>query len=189
MLLFARDNLSVTDKECAWKKSKPLKNQEIKKIKDIYPARPHRATERNLTEKEIDDFKKQLSVFDGAVGFSWLLADEIATDQEKFVVNIEDILFSEQYLSAEDKLLFFKSEVALGKHDILKVAEETIGQSNNSKWLLARKNRLTASNFSVVLAACRRQRYPSSLFKRLSGTLIYIYFKVLASYFFINDVF
>nr|CAI5835011.1 unnamed protein product [Callosobruchus analis] len=35
-------------------------------------------------------------------------------------------------------------------------------------WLVARKNRLTSSNFGTVLAACRRNKYPPSLFKKLT---------------------
>lgn len=56
--------------------------------------KPHRATERSSTKEEIENFKNELSIFDGAVGFSWLLVDEIDSDQLKFIVNIEDVLFS-----------------------------------------------------------------------------------------------
>ncbi|KAG5880647.1 hypothetical protein JTB14_015623 [Gonioctena quinquepunctata] len=52
---------------------------------------------------------------------------------------------------------------------ILKVAELTIGQAQNEKWLVCRKHRLTASNFGVVLGTCKRNRFPESLFKRLAG--------------------
>lgn len=38
---------------------------------------------------------------------------------------------------------------------------------DHENWLIARKHRLTASNFGAVLAACKRNRYPSSLFKKL----------------------
>ncbi|XP_044760381.1 uncharacterized protein LOC123317834 [Coccinella septempunctata] len=168
LLLFARDNISVTDKECAWNKSKQSQEKNVKKLRDMYPAKPHRSTDRNLTEEEIKVFKNKLSVFDGAVGFSWLLADEISSE-ESFIINVEDILFSQEYLIAQNRTEFFEDKIKLEENDANKIAELTIGQSENAKWLLARKNRLTASNFAVVLAACSRQRYPPSLFKRLSG--------------------
>ncbi|XP_044745994.1 uncharacterized protein LOC123307663 [Coccinella septempunctata] len=171
LLLFARDNISVTDKECAWNKSKQSQEKYVKKLRDMYPAKPHRSTDRNLTEEEIKVFKNKLSVFDGAVGFSWLLADEISSE-ESFIINVEDILFSQEYLIAQNRTEFFEDKIKLEENDANKIAELTIGQSENAKWLLARKNRLTASNFAVVLAACSRQRYPPSLFKRLSGAYI-----------------
>lgn len=54
---------------------------------------------------------------------------------------------------------------------IKKVAHKTIGQSKNENWLTWQKNRITASNFGVVLAAISKNKYPPSLFKRLSGML------------------
>lgn len=86
--------------------------------------KPHRVTERNSTKEEVENFKNELSIFDGAVGFSWLLVDEIDADQLKFIVNIEDVLFSEAYLLVRNKLLFVENEVNL--KNILKLAVQTV---------------------------------------------------------------
>ncbi|KAI4455534.1 exonuclease phage-type/recb c-terminal domain-containing protein [Holotrichia oblita] len=52
----------------------------------------------------------------------------------------------------------------------LAIFHKTVGQSKNPLWLKIRRFRLTASLFGTVLAACRRNRYPPSLFKKLTGT-------------------
>nr|CAH7726048.1 unnamed protein product [Callosobruchus chinensis] len=158
LLLFARDNISVTDKECMWSKPKQEKDPAAKKISDLYPPKDHRSTTRNLTDEKIKQFKDKLSVFDGSVGFSWLLSEEIDQDEnngDQKIVNIEDVIFHEDYVKEQY---------------ITQIAQQTVGQQCNPKWLLLRKNRLTASNFAAVLFACRRQRFPQSLFKRLLGT-------------------
>lgn len=57
----------------------------------------------------------------------------------------------------------------MNSDDILKLASETIGQGLNSKWLIKKRFRITASNFGPVLSAINRNKYPPSLFKRLVG--------------------
>ncbi|VEN40642.1 unnamed protein product [Callosobruchus maculatus] len=173
LILFARDNISVTDKECVWSKPKQVRDPEVKKLSDLYPPKDHRSTARDLTEEEIKQFRQKLSVFDGSVGFSWLLSEE--SDQEEnaaspITVDIESLIFHEDYVTADDKLRYLEDQLKVDDESIKLIAEQTVGQQSNPRWLLARKNRLTASNFSAVIAACGRQRFPPSLFKRLLGT-------------------
>lgn len=54
--------------------------------------------------------------------------------------------------------------------DIKRIASETVGQSENIKWCLYRKFRLTSINFHKTLQSIKRNRYPISLFKTLLGT-------------------
>ncbi|VEN52943.1 unnamed protein product [Callosobruchus maculatus] len=173
LILFARDNISVTDKECVWSKPKQVRDPEVKKLSDLYPSKDHRSTTRDLTDEEIKQFKQKLSVFDGSVGFSWLLSEE--SDQEEnaaspTTVDIESLIFHEDYVTADDKLRHLEDQLKVDDESIKLIAEQTVGQQSNPRWFLARKNRLTASNFSAVIAACGRQRFPPSLFKRLLGT-------------------
>nr|CAI5822470.1 unnamed protein product [Callosobruchus analis] len=169
LTLFARDNISVTDKECIWSKLKQVRDPEVKKLSDLYPPKDHRSTAWDLIDQEIEQFKHKLSVFDGSVGFAWLLSEE--SDQEEngaspTIVDIESLIFHEDYVSSDNKLRPSESRYEYVKQ----IAQQTVGQQSNPRWLLVRKNRLTASNFSALIAACRRQRFPPSLFKRLLGT-------------------
>lgn len=169
LALFARDNISVTDKICSWNVAKPTKDAEVKKISNIYPPKEHRATSRNLTDAEILEFKTKLQIFNGAVGFSWLLSEEPQANQENLVIDVEVVLFSKAFIETSNKISYFENSIKIMPNKIPKIAQETVGQSSNSKWLVARKNRLTTSNFGVVLSACRRNRFSPSLFKRLAG--------------------
>lgn len=57
---------------------------------------------------------------------------------------------------------------------ITEVAKITTGQTQNENWYLARKYRITASNFGSILACCARNRFPPSLFKSLMGKFNHI---------------
>nr|CAI5864959.1 unnamed protein product [Callosobruchus analis] len=63
LIVFARDNISVTDKECMWSKPKQLRDPDVKKLSDLYPPKDHRSPARDLTDEEIEQFKHKLSVF------------------------------------------------------------------------------------------------------------------------------
>ncbi|KAG5858339.1 hypothetical protein JTB14_021118 [Gonioctena quinquepunctata] len=108
-------------------------------------------------------------MFDGAVGFTWLFSSEPEANTESLVVGIEDVIFDETYFKTVDKMKYICEKLQMFHEKILEVAELTIGQAQNEKWLVCRKHRLTASNFRVVLGACKRNRFPKSLFKRLAG--------------------
>ena len=84
------------------------------------------------------------------------------------VRTVEDIILSEQFLLqlGDDQLTYFVNNVKLSNEQILSVSNITIGQRSNPAWHLARKGRLTASNFGAVLAA---KRVTPSLLKKLLG--------------------
>lgn len=63
---------------------------------------------------------------------------------------------------------FLQEKLSVTDETISLVANATIGQSSNEQWLVIRKYRLTASNFGAVLAACKRGRFPPSLFRQLT---------------------
>ncbi|KAF2902528.1 hypothetical protein ILUMI_03661 [Ignelater luminosus] len=135
-------------------------------MKDIVPPKVHHATERDLSSDEITALLEELSIFDGAVGFTWLLAKKPVTEKQ-LIFNVEDIVFCQQHIDSTNKEGYLQEKLKITEEIKITVATERVGQQKNKK--LYRKNRLTASNFSMVLAACRRQRYSPSLFKRLAG--------------------
>lgn len=170
LAIFGHHNVSVTDKACAWSSKKdPPATCDVKRMPQLYPPKVHRSTERDLTAQEIEEFKDKLKIFDGAVGFTWLLSSEPDEITEDLVVGIEDIIFDEAYFKTIDKVKYFCYKLQMCQEKILKVSEVTVGQAQNEKWLVYRKHRLTASNFGAVLGACKRNRFPKSLFKRLAG--------------------
>nr|CAI5831556.1 unnamed protein product [Callosobruchus analis] len=140
LILFARDNISVI-------KLKQVRDPEVKKLSDLYPPKDHRSTASlNIN-----------SVFDGSVGFSWLLSEE--SDQEEngaspTIVDIESLIFHEDY---DNKLRYFE--------DHLKVDDEYVKHGSTNSWTTV-KSEMASS----VIGACKRQRFPPSLFKRLLGT-------------------
>ena len=83
------------------------------------------------------------------------------------VPSIEEIIFSEGYLNADDKEMYLSSKCLVSHERILDIAAATIGQHKNECWLIARKTRITASKFGIVLNACKRNKFPPSLFKSL----------------------
>ncbi|CAG0887764.1 unnamed protein product [Darwinula stevensoni] len=78
--------------------------------------------------------------------------------------SIED--FTTLYL--RDPAEFF-SALCLSPEGILQVQRDTTGQQQNPMWNFLRKNRITASNFGVILSAVRRQSYPPSLYRLCEG--------------------
>nr|CAI5834909.1 unnamed protein product [Callosobruchus analis] len=163
LILFASDNISVTQRVHV-EQAQAAERSRCQEIE---------STARDLTDEEIEQLKHKLSVFDGSVGFSWLLSEESnqeGNSESPSIVDIESLIFHEDYVTSANKLRYFEDHLKVDDEYVKQIAQQTIGQQSNPRWLLARKNRLTASNFSAVIAACKRQRFPPSLFKRLLGT-------------------
>ncbi|KAI4455404.1 hypothetical protein MML48_9g00009794 [Holotrichia oblita] len=166
LCLCAHHNISVTDTTCTWNQSKEKQEEYVTKLKEIFPAKPgYRATNRQLTDEEISTFKADLGKV-GAVGFSWILKSEPSVESN-VVPSIEELLYSEEYHKALNKSEYIQQKCGISREVIVKVATITTGQSTNENWLVIRKNRLTASKFATVLKACRRNKYPPSLFKSI----------------------
>nr|CAI5840088.1 unnamed protein product [Callosobruchus analis] len=139
LIVFARDNISVTDKGCMWSKPKQLRDPDVKKLSDLYPPKDHRSTARDLTDEEIEQFKHKLSVFDGSVGFSWLLSEESnqeGNSESPSIVDIESLIFHEDYVTSANKLRYFEDHRKVDDEYVKQIAQQTIGQqpiSHNKK--------------------------------------------------------
>ncbi|CAH2008146.1 unnamed protein product, partial [Acanthoscelides obtectus] len=167
LCIHAHHNISVTDKTCLWSKRKPAETKQVTKISDIYKPKysGFKAAQRSATESEIVTLIQ--SIGDATpVGFTWWLLPEPSVDL-MLLPDIEAIIFSNEYTTAPNKEDYFLQKCCVSESIIKKVAEMTIGQSNNANWLMARKYRLTSSKFGAVLSACQKKKYPKSLFKGL----------------------
>lgn len=171
LALFGHYNISVTDKECQWNAPKQ-KSLPVKTAEEMYPSKPYVAIEDPVSEEYKSQLKTKLIQFGNTVGFTWLLQDEVNDDEVKDLPIIEDIISSEDFVGAPNKIEVFKQKCQLSAQKIEAIAAVTIGQNSNEKWFLIRKFRLTASNFGTILGACKRNRYPESLFKTLLGKLL-----------------
>jgi hypothetical protein len=169
LLYHGHYNISATDTPCQWKiVQTPPETAQPVKLSDLFTRKNqnYRATKRDLSASEITTFAQALGP-SNVVGFSWLLRAEPTVDAATRIPNIEDIIFSEEYLAAMDKQIFILERSQVSKETILEIEKLTRGQHLNSNWHLARKHRLTASKFGLALSACRRNRYPPSLLKNL----------------------
>lgn len=167
LCIYAYHNVSSTDTACVWNVPGPSsKSDTILKLQDIYPpSKPqYQAVKRLANEDELKRFQQDLG--ENIVGFSWLLQPE-PTSEAFIIPLIEDILFSSEYFEAADKKLYFTEKCAINEATKTHVTATTKGQSSNPNWLLARKYRLTASKFGIILGACRRGRFSEPFFKRL----------------------
>ncbi|KAF5275336.1 hypothetical protein FQR65_LT16684 [Abscondita terminalis] len=146
-------------------------NHVLQTAKEMYPPRLYAAIDRQLSEEEVKDLRRKLHGFGNTVGFTWLLQEEIKEEASLNIIIpvIEDIISSEDFTVAENKIDYFKAKCAISNEIIKETAKITTGQAQNEGWFLARKFRLTASNFGTVLACCKRNRFPPSLFNSLLG--------------------
>lgn len=101
----------------------------------------------------------------GFVALHWILSPEQGNTASNLPVCIVDeVLLSEEYLMAKAPLHVMRQKMVIAPENIPTVAEQTIGQRSNALWSAVRKHRLTASNFGVILAAMRLNRYVSCFF-------------------------
>ncbi|KAK4881651.1 hypothetical protein RN001_004970, partial [Aquatica leii] len=164
LLLFGYYNYSSTDISCKWSAPKGSQGHDVKTMNDLYPlSKAYQATTCVLSDSVVEEFKNKLSVFEGAIRFGWLLSDY--DNSNEIIINIEDIIFSAEFMKHNIK--YFKDKVSVNQEKIKLIAEETKGQVSNYRWLMWRKNRLTASQFGIILKACARNKFPPSLFKTL----------------------
>lgn len=74
------------------------------------------------------------------------------------ITMVEDVLISPEYLNSDDKKTYLREKMIATTQMIMNVASQTIGQRQNQMWCAARKMRVTASNFGIVLHALRTKR-------------------------------
>ncbi|XP_050516457.1 uncharacterized protein LOC126891323 [Diabrotica virgifera virgifera] len=152
LALFGRYNISVTDKACSW--NAPPKPK-------VGPL-PQSAEELNPNEG-----KAKL-----LWAYCWIhLVCEKRGNifSNKYFPAIQDIISSDYFLEATDKISTLKERCAIDDQLIKDIAASTTGQVSNENWYIARKFRLTSSNFGAVISAGLKNKFPSSLFKTLLG--------------------
>ncbi|KAJ8930688.1 hypothetical protein NQ314_016485 [Rhamnusium bicolor] len=54
------------------------------------------------------------------------------------------------------------------KSEEIDIKSESSDCISNANWYVARKHRLTASKFGIILSACKKNKFPPSLFKSLT---------------------
>ena len=103
-------------------------------------------------------------------GLCWLMSPEPAPQAKLSVPTIiEEIIYSEGFIQtggAQQQLDCLVHKAKITQANVLIVSQITVGQRDNPAWHLARRGRLTASNFGPVLQA---KRVNPSLLKRLLG--------------------
>ncbi|KAK5643912.1 hypothetical protein RI129_007757 [Pyrocoelia pectoralis] len=172
---FGHYNISVTDLSCSWSVKKDT-GELVQTAEELFPPSTQmasfKAIQEAVTEQHLNSFYKSIKEF-GPTGIAWLLSPEPEVKPSELQIpNVEALLFSKEYHDATNKKLFLIEKFKVSIDNILYVNQLTIGQGDNPLWLIAKKNRLTASNFGKILNACRRNKYPPSLFKTLAGMYI-----------------
>lgn len=153
-------------------------SSEIKTIKQIHGIIDFPDT--IVSETDINIFKEEISNLAEPVGFSWLLQPEVEPSENNIALvetigviildpEIKHLVRMNDFISLK-KLLFTKLYV--NDSTILQLVKDTTGQQKNPLWFHYRQHRLTASNFGIVLAACKINKFPKSLFKQLENNNI-----------------
>lgn len=168
LLIYAYKNIFIG---CSWSKKIPPPLVSTKTIDELYPVPldkvdycPIKINDDNTLKSDV---YSELTNLHCVVGLTWLLSPEPSSVP---LVELEDILRSEEFEKCSDKQQYLLDKVSINNDDIVKLALNTVGQDLNSLWLVKRRYRITASNFGPVLCAINRNKYPPSLFKRLVGT-------------------
>ena len=163
-------SLSRTDVECQWRKRKsttPMSNQAVSEL--FPPPKRYCALSRNPTQADRFALFEDLKEFGKFTGLCWLLSPEPPVANKLPMPSIEEIIFSDEFLQArgsQGQLDCLVRRSKLDEHKIARISQLTVGQRDNPAWHLARRGRLTASNFGSVLKA---KRVTPSLVKHLLG--------------------
>ena len=161
VLLYAQKNWSKTDRPCEWRqpasKGVELKATEMFPLKSPLPS-------ASANAEALQWLQNELAGTD--CGLEWLLKPQ-ERNQGKQVPSVEELLHSDAFQQATDKVGHLLNSMELTEAEITSLEEATRAQAACPEWMIARKYRLTASNFGKVLGAVNRGRYPPSLFKTL----------------------
>ena len=162
-------NLSRTDVECQWRKTKSNTSLSAQAVAEMFPPpKKYTALGRKPVQVDRAQLYEDLKQYGRFTGLCWLLSPEPPAFNELPIPTIEDIIFSEEFLQTRglQQLDCLVRRSRILEEDILKISRVTVGQRDNPAWHLARRGRLTASNFGSVLKA---KRVTPSLLKRLLG--------------------
>lgn len=162
--------LSRTDVECQWRKRKSNTSLSTQAVTEMFPPpKRYSALSRKPTQADRCALYEDLKEYGRFTGLCWLISPEPPIANQLPFPTIEEIIFSDEFLQATGRQQQLDCLVRLSRlqeTDILRVSELTAGQRDNPAWFLARRGRLTASNFGSVLKA---KRITPSLIKRLLG--------------------
>lgn len=142
-------------------------------MEELFPApsklQNYRATKRPVNFDDKLSLFRDLTQLGSYTAMHWYLSPEPPA-AETGVPLVEDVLNSQDYLQASDKDQWLRRALLVDKEGAALVRTVTVGQRDNSLWGAHRKYRITASNFGVVISSIKRNRFPPSLFKRLTNT-------------------
>ncbi|PFX18644.1 Alkaline nuclease [Stylophora pistillata] len=163
-------HLSRADVECQWRKRKShtsLSNQAVSEL--FPPPKRYCALSRAPTHAGRSTLYEDLKNYRNFTGLCWLLSPEPPVASKLPMPSIEEIIYSDEFPSSNRNsravgLFGLQFQARRGK--IVRISEITVGQRNNPAWPIARRGRLTASNFGSILHA---KRITPSLLKRLLG--------------------
>ena len=125
-------------------------------------ARTPDASDRSALYEDLKEYGR-------FTGLWWLMSPEPAPQAKLPIPTIEGIIYSEEFIQTrgyQQQLDCLVRKAKVNEGDVVLVSEVTVGQRDNPAWHLARRGRLTASNFGSVLQA---KRVTPSLLKRLLG--------------------
>lgn len=178
----AYDNVSCTDVDCSWIRTKPP-NTTVTETQDVIYQKPFKpAVLRQATAEEVAMFANALKP--ETVGFTWIFKSDPGPKTyesrcSKLLIKIDDVLKSEEFKTATivERRHILITKLKLDWHKIKAIAGCTVEQAKSTDWHNARKNRLTASNFGFILSAIQRKSFPKSFWDRLTGKFkIQLYF-------------
>lgn len=168
LLLHGHKNISVTDISCSWSKKCAKENEEVMTIDDMYSNNFKAVTDTHNIDFKALCFDK-LSTANQTVVFSWLLSLETLVEDFSEFLLLENVINSSECRTSKNSIQILFELCKLSFEQIKDIASKTIGQSQNVKWCLYRKFRLTSSNFHKVIKSVKNNRYPNSLYKGLLG--------------------
>lgn len=174
LLICCHHNISVTDTPCQWSVPTEDRNSGIKTIEEMYPLpekyEDYICTTINNTDEMKSTVYKKLSESEKqhSVGLTWLLSPEPSM-QNSLPHELKTIFNSQDFLQAENKRTFLEEKAKIDEESKLFISKITLGQIMSKEWNVLRQDRLTASNFGKVLNACKRNKYPPSLFQQICG--------------------
>ena len=158
--LFIHRIYHVPSKPYRWgmpvdRKSNPSLSNQV--VSELFPL-PKRycALSRTPTHTNHSAFYEDLKIYGKLTGLCWLLSPEPPVIGKLPIPSIEEIIYTDEFLRArevQEHLDCLVRSSKLDEEEIIRISEMTVGQRNNPAWHIARRGRLTASNFGSILHA------------------------------------
>ena len=140
----------------------------VKSVKEMYPLAgdDYGPLQRPIAQEDRKWFQDELKRYGKFTAMAWIMSPEPPRVCLP-VPTIENLILSKEFIewegNQEDYLL---KRLKVTPQQIIAINDATIGQRDNSVWLMLRKGRLTSSNFGCVLQA---KRVTPGLVKRVLG--------------------